>query len=89
MIALMIVSGEVKHSVQDQNLDFLRLRMAQLSCVLSGDLGRNRNITRQGVRKTRLGHKREHIRGLVLPSKAAVERAQFAAASDEDVDRTT
>ncbi len=54
MVALMIVSGEMKYSMQDQNLDFLCLRMAQPSCVLFGDLGRNRYIASQSVYKNRL-----------------------------------
>ena len=49
MIALMIVSGEMKHSVQSQNLDFLRRRMAQQACVLPGNFRRNRDIARQPV----------------------------------------
>ena len=40
----------------------------------------------KSVHKPRLRRKREHVRGLVLPAKAPVQRAQFAAAGHQHID---
>jgi len=71
----MIVSREMKHAVENQNLDFLRRRMAQPACVLFRDLRRNRDIARQSADKVRIRRKRKHIRGLIFPSKTTVKCA--------------
>jgi hypothetical protein len=44
VVAFMVVSGEMKHSVHSQDLDFLCHRVAQPARILFRDLRRNRNI---------------------------------------------
>jgi hypothetical protein len=46
MVALVIISREMQHSVQHQNLDFAHRGMAQAACVLLRDLSGNCDIAR-------------------------------------------
>ena len=68
----MIVAGEMKHSVQGQNLDFLRRGMTQPPGILLGDVRRNRDIAGQSVyqgRLSRLGGNESTSVGWSFPRK--------------------
>ncbi len=89
----MVVACQVKNSVEGQNLDFRRRRMSEAESVLHGHIGRNCNIAgrRAVIARSSAGRsgKREHVRGLVLAAKLAIERAQGRAAGDQHMHDVT
>jgi hypothetical protein len=50
IVGFMIVSRQMQHSVQRQNLDFFRRRVAEAACILGRDIGGNRHISSESFR---------------------------------------
>jgi len=67
----MIVSAQVKHSMQRENLYLVSRTVPQRMRILRGNLRRDRNLARKLFPRT-IGRKRKHIGRLVFPAKAPV-----------------
>ncbi len=89
-VALVIVSGKVQQAVERQDFQFVSSGMAETTRIFGSDFRRDGYVAdeiptllfAQGVAP---GGKREHVRGVVLAAKAAVQVAQFPAGGHDDV----
>jgi len=87
VVALVIVAAQVQDTVQGENLYFLGGGVSEFLRVLRGDLSGDGDVAGVARFDGGQGRKRQDIGGLILAAKAAVQRFQFAAGSDQDVDR--
>jgi hypothetical protein len=75
----MIHAGQVQNSVQHQNPEFIFNGVAELGGLLRGAVERDGEFSRLTVR----GRKREHIGGMILAPKLAIEFAKLPVVRDQ------
>lgn len=85
VVRFVVVPGEVKDAVEDQNLEFLCDVMIQASGVGGSDIRANNDVAGEVARDLRKSGKAQDIGGRVFATKLAVERLHAAAGDDEDV----
>jgi len=78
----MVVSGEVKHAVQDKDFHFRGQIMSECVCTAGSNFQRNGDVAGH---PGSLRRKRQNICGLVFPAKAAVERPHLVSRRDRDI----
>ena len=90
VIGLVIITGEVQHSVQNQHFQFIGEGVAKPLRVLSCNLRRDGNIADQLVRTAisaiRGRGKRQYVGRPALFPEAAVQVTHGDVVSDQDID---
>lgn len=84
-VALVIVTGEVEHAMENQDLQLGAERVTQAARVAGGHLAGDDDVTGEVAVEFRNGWEREHVGGLVLPAVTAVKGAEFAVVADDHV----
>ena len=85
IIALVIVTRQMKNSMQCQDSNFLGCGVTQASGILGCDLRRDGNFAREVPVLFRIARKGEYVGGSVLAAKTGVQRTQFAACGHQEI----
>ena len=86
VIAFVIVSGEMKQSVQGKDSDFFAYRMPQSTRIIRSNLRRNRHISSEALRQAKRWGKRQHIRWLIFTAETMIQCLQLPATGDQHTD---
>jgi hypothetical protein len=82
-----IVSGKVQESVQYENTNLVFSAMTQFARIRESDIDRYCEITSNFRGKGWRSRKRNDVRGLVLPTEAAIQLAHLSIRGEENADR--